>query len=445
MALATVAIASISLAHPCELVIDTSISPGAASSSGSPLVTAFAQTTLLAGGAKRLLVGGSFETMGGVSGTTGVALWDGTAFSPLGLGLNPGGTFEVNKFIEFNGSIYIGGQFQGEFGGVDSRGIIRWNPAANAGAGGYEAVNTDTSGSALSIRAMAVYKGELYVAGNISKIGTLTANSLAKYDPGTNDFVAVANWTGAAAAPIFDMVTFNDGSGEKLYICGNYSTVNATLGNPSRWVSRFDGTNWEVVGAGLSSSAAAYVQDMVVFDDGTGPALWCASRNFSNKLPTTGSTSSSILKWDGKDWTTIQGFRADPNATAANCNSLVVYNDGTGSTLLTQCRLFGASLTGSPRQRIWRLEGGIFVEQANTSTSTGDKSIFEMFQYDGKVWLGGSFDDINGAAAAKIARISGCVAPAVCAADQDGNDFVDADDLFRFLDDWFAANGTACP
>jgi hypothetical protein len=124
MALATVAIASISLAHPCELVIDTSISPGAASSSGSPLVTAFAQTTLLAGGAKRLLVGGSFETMGGVSGTTGVALWDGTAFSPLGLGLNPGGTFEVNKFIEFNG--YFGERAVDPCdGGVQGRAVRR--------------------------------------------------------------------------------------------------------------------------------------------------------------------------------------------------------------------------------------------------------------------------------------------------------------------------------
>lgn len=442
-------VATSAQASHCTPVFDitpgTTFAPTPPNGAGSPLIGAFYTTEVLTPGTRSLIVGGAFDTIGGVAGTSGVALWNGSSFQALGSGIRFINTAEISTICEFDGKLWIGGQIAGSLSGVDSPGVIRFDPATST----YESVNSMTPGSLCAVRSLVVYKGELYAAGTLPQLGSTFPNNIAKWDSTTNDWVSVPDWIGNATGFIVDMVVFNDGSGEKLYVCGNYTNVNSLVGPASRWVARFDGTTWEALGDGLTVSGTNYPRDIFVYDDGNGPALY-AIGGLMNTVPSSG-TSSSAMKWDGKRWSKIDGFRDDASVTAVTVNSSALYNDGTGTTIYSQARLFG---NGAARQVMFRLENGRFeeIENNNFGLQTSSGAVHEMLQFADnngtKLWLGGSFTEFNGGTANRLAYITGCTpagSPNTCPADFNDSGDVTADDIFAYLDAWFAANGVPCP
>ena len=98
-----------------------------------------------------LLVAGAFTDAGGTAASR-VAVWNGTAFSALGNGLQ--GT--VNCAVEFEGDIYIGGAMLN--GPSD---LARWD-------GANWTFQTVFDGKYPVVTALHVHNGELHAAGNIS-------------------------------------------------------------------------------------------------------------------------------------------------------------------------------------------------------------------------------------------------------------------------------------
>jgi len=96
-----------------------------------------------------------------------IARWDGTTWQPLGTGIyiGPGLASWVNCMEVFNGELYAGGYFKFA-GGVPVSGIAKWNGTAWSDVGGGLSSNfTD------QIRDMKVYGNALYVAGSFTEIG----------------------------------------------------------------------------------------------------------------------------------------------------------------------------------------------------------------------------------------------------------------------------------
>jgi hypothetical protein len=434
----------------CNPVFDLSLGTPGPVSSFSNLVTALHVTDLSGTGANRLLyVGGTFDSIGGVAGTGSVAIWNGTAFSALDTGVrridivagSPAySTADVNVYFNFGGNLYIGGQFDGTAEGVNSRGAIRWNPTAAA----YESINPkDPDIGSYVVYAYANYKGQLYAGGIFNGMGSVTTNSIARYDSALNDWFAVDGGSNNAIANVSDLAVFNDGSGEKLYAVGNFTRMGTALLPGTRTLAAYDGSTWQPVGSGFLTApgASAYPRDLLVFDDGTGPALYMAG---GLVVIDPALVSSSVNKWDGHKWTAIPGFLDDPTVTAATVNSMGLYNDGTGTTIYAQVRFFTPSLTPNFRQVIVRLQNGRFVEVPNTNLGSG--SIFEFTQYadatSSKLYIGGSFSELNGVAANRIATITGCNQPApACPADFNNSGGVSVQDIFDFLAAYFAG----CP
>jgi hypothetical protein len=411
------------MAAPCTPAVDVSLgTPGADS-----YPNLFYGTDFFApGNPKRLLVGGGFSTIGGVADTSGVAVWDGTTFSPLGAGLRFDGTPEVYTAVTFGGSLFIGGQFAGAnaFGAnpqVDSRGIIRWDGSQ------WHQVNSNTG--LCVIRSMVVYRSELYVGGTISAIGTQTTGitCIAKYDPMTNDFVTVGGGSATTGAGINDMVVYND----SLYVVGNFTQMGGQFS--TRWIAKWDGNTWESVGGGIPSAAspANSPRDVLVFDDGTGLSLYVAG----GKMNTAGGTSG-VHKWNGQSWTAVPGVTDDPLDTSFTSSSTAVVHDGDGASIWTQVRLSqGAS---NVRQHMFKLErNGRFARVPGLDF--GAASVFEMTDFDDghgpKTWIGGSFTDIGGQPANRLARFTGCAQ--TCPADFDQNGQRTIDDIFIFINAWF--------
>lgn len=113
---------------------------------------------------------------------------------------------------------------------------------------------------------------------------------------------------------------FDDGSGPALYAGGRFTTAGGVSANH---IAKWDGTQWSALGSGIDY----YVYALEVFDDGSGPALY-AGGYFTHAG---GVSAEGIAKWDGQAWSPLGN--GIPTGTSNWVNDLAVYDDGTGPAL----------------------------------------------------------------------------------------------------------------
>jgi hypothetical protein len=125
----------------------------------------------------------------------------------------------------------------------------------------------------------------------------MVVNNIAKWD-GTAWSIVGGGTTLNAPAPIFDMVVHDDGSGPALYVGGRFTSAGGvSMNNIARW----DGVAWSDVGGGVTESGNAEIHAFAVLDDGSGPALYTGGR-FTNA---DGVLVSNIAKWTGINWSPV--------------------------------------------------------------------------------------------------------------------------------------------
>ncbi len=104
-----------------------------------------------------LIAGGRFTNAGGVSDVNNIARWDGTAWAPLGSGMDG----DVNLLVVMpNGDLIAAGPFS-EAGGVSAENIARWDGSA------WSAMSTSLSNASISSLVVSP-EGELFACGSIS-------------------------------------------------------------------------------------------------------------------------------------------------------------------------------------------------------------------------------------------------------------------------------------
>ena len=191
-------------------------------------------------------VGGSFTQAGSI-GANNIAQWNGTSWNSLGTGIANGANSGVSALIVArSGEVYAGGGFT-QAGGIAANGIAKWNGTAwsSLGIGTANGVNNGVGAVALS------GAGDVYVGGNFTRAGGMVASNVAKWN-GTS-------WSALGAAPGYGLSGYVNAlavsvSGE-LYV-GGYFLGNNTGGHVMKW----NGTVWNVLGTGLVtySNSAAY-------------------------------------------------------------------------------------------------------------------------------------------------------------------------------------------
>jgi hypothetical protein len=176
-------------------------------------------------------------------------------------------------------ALYVGGSFSSA-GGVPATGIARWNGSA------WSALGSGVGGS---VFALAVHDDggglALYAGGFFFTDGGGPANFIARWDgaswsplgPGTDHLVST-------------LAVFDDGGGSALYAGGFFVTAG---GKPAKKIARWDGSSWSPLGNGMSGGFNALVDELTVYDDGGGPALF-AGGNFTSAID---SADSYIAKW----------------------------------------------------------------------------------------------------------------------------------------------------
>jgi hypothetical protein len=228
------------------------------------------------GGGPALFAGGDFWTAGGIAASY-VAKWDGSAWSPLGGGIN-GAVFALTVFDDGGGpALYAGGDFN-DAGGILTRNVARWDGAS------WSHLGSGTNSTVYSLEVFDDGSGPaLYAGGHFTSAGSGLASNVARWDGsswsslGTGlDHVAMA------------LTTFDDGSGPALYAGGYFASAG---GVAASCMARWDGNSWSPLGSGT----VAGVQALAVLDDGTGggPALFAAG-DFGTAHD---SGDSFVAKW----------------------------------------------------------------------------------------------------------------------------------------------------
>ncbi|MFG0284234.1 MAG: hypothetical protein ACF8R7_07405 [Phycisphaerales bacterium JB039] len=330
---------------------------------------------------EKLIAAGFFATAVSVPGTQSVAAWDGTEWSSLDAGLvSPESVWTLTRGDIGGGErLYFGGAFA-TIGGVSAGGIAAWDGA------GFESVG---------------------------------------------DGIGIA---GDFSPTVFASAIFDDGSGPALYIGGRFNSID---GVPTYTVAKWDGVEWSEVGDGLIATrtpALFGVGCMTIFDDGSGPDLYVAGKDFAPR----GGVQTSVAKWDGAEWTNVGQL------LTGRITSLMAWDDGAGSALYC---------TSTADGRLLRLNGGVWEVAFGgvgvsgvklpsfPGTSPGtNPSAFALGEWDGNLLVGGNFVDVGDPAqdAAGIAMLEPCAGD--CYADCDGSGALDFFDFLCFQNAFAAAD-----
>lgn len=232
------------------------------------------------------------------------------------------------------------------------RGVGKWNGSrwAALGSGGV------SDGTAYSLTIFDDGTGPaLYAGGSFSHLDGVAAARVAKWDG--------ANWNPLGAgvqSSVYALQVFDDGSGDALYAAGS---IYSAGGAAAQQVARWDGANWSAVGAGLEGG---YVYDLEVYDDGSGAKLYAVGEFTTSS----GAPLAYLAVWDGSSWSSVGG------GVDGISWELAVFDDGTGAALYVGGLFTHAG--GTPADKIARWDGSTWSQPgAGLAKSPTELHVFD--------------------------------------------------------------------
>jgi trimeric autotransporter adhesin len=259
------------------------------------------------GGGPALYAGGSFASAGGVP-ANGIAKWNGTSWTAVGTGLGSGAS--VNGLAVYDdgtgSALYACG-----FSWMGYGCVAKWDGVS------WTRVETGMSGwSGAYIRALTVFDDgggpELYAGGLFSSICGVQAEGIAKWN-GTN-WSPVGGGISGSYPYIAALAVFDDGAGPALYAGGCFEAAGTLTTNS---IAKWDGANWSALAAGIDGQAdATSVMSLVVHDDGSGRALYVGGLFFS----VSGVAAINLARWGGTGWSAVDPSWSPVNTVSELCS-----------------------------------------------------------------------------------------------------------------------------
>ena len=198
---------------------------------------------------------------------------------------------------------------------------------------------------------------------------------------------------------VFSLVVFDDGSGPALYVGGNFIKAGGMNGITAYGIARWDGQDWSSVGGGVSNRVRA----MTVHDDGGGPALYAGGEfTYSG-----GVQANCVAKWDGMSWSALGTGVEGPGSQEVS--ALGVFDDGGGPALYVggDFELAG----GLSVNHLARWDGSSWSALGTGVDGDDAQVVRALAAYDGgsgsALYVGGSFFIADGVVAHNVARWGG--------------------------------------
>jgi hypothetical protein len=326
--------------------------------------------------------GGRFSQAGGATAYF-VARWNGTAWSPLGMGTD---NMVFALAAAPNGGVYVGGAFK-QAGAVVTTAVALWNGT------GWESLGTgisDINGPLVSVGALALApNGDLYAGGSFSQAGGVAASNVAKWDGTAWSSLGTGNANGTGD---YVKCLAIAGTGE-VYVGGTFAYAGGLL---ARRLLRWNGTDWSLLGTTAANGLSDIPTGLAVAANGelyAGGYFGQAGRASANR----------IARWNGTAWNALgagpgAGVNGDVLAVAVAPNGNV-YVGGA----FTQA---GTTLANS----VARWDGTAWSSLGTGVAGSGSLGIMVdalAVAPNGDLYIGGRFGHVGSAAANNVARWNG--------------------------------------
>lgn len=259
----------------------------------------------------RLVVAGNFLRAGGRL-SWSVASWDGSAWSPVGMGLQfDDGPAEVRALAVHEGVLYAGGL-------IDASGPTMLANLARLGASGWEPV---ASGVPFEVLALASSAEGLLVAGDGPTVYRLDGSGLVEW----------ATIGGTTPPRVNDIVVGSSG----VVVAGRFGWVSGT---PARNVAWIDGSGARALGAGVGGES----------DEATCAAMAGDELIVGGRFAAAGGiAAANVARWSGEAWSAMGAGLPGPPAR------LIVTGEKSGVAAL-------GSFADGRNVRVWDVATGSF-------------------------------------------------------------------------------------
>jgi hypothetical protein len=225
-----------------------------------------------------------------------------------------------------------------------------------------------------TVLAVAVFNGDLIVAGGFNEAGESAVSNIAKWNGSTWSALG----TGLNGL-VFALTVHNDGSGAALYAGGAFTTAG---GNSASRIAKWNGSSWSALGSGVNDQVRAlHSHEGALIAGG-----WFTSAG--------GNSANRIAKWSGGAWSALgQGVSGGDNPAVYALNS---YEDnlivgGVFTTAGTGSALYIAQWDGSAWSDMDHMNG----------------PVVSLSNYQDLLVAGGSFNSAGGTNAENIAYWNG--------------------------------------
>lgn len=257
-------------------------------------------------------------------------------------------------FAVWDNKLISGGQYTGVVGVPNTRKIAAWDGINNQ----WSALATGESSTAQTVNCMTVYKNELYAAGNFVTMGGVSVNSIARWN-GTqwND---LGGGVVGGLSYINAMAVYKD----EQYVGGSFTQAG---GKPAYYVARWNGTQWDSLQGGLDGVVSSMIVDTVKDLLYVGGGFFTAD----DTIPV-----NYVAQWDSINW------GAPGMSITSGAFAMCIYNND-----LYVCG-------GAPSDTVLaRWDGNNWNQVIGPST---DGVIRSLLVYNGNLYVGGDFSNVNG-------------------------------------------------
>lgn len=230
--------------------------------------------------------------------------------------------------------------------------------------------------------------GTIYLGGSFSVCGNVVARNVARLDPSTGEFGALAGAGGNGVDTNVYALAFHEGA---LYVTGAFGEAGGStaMGHIARW----DGQEWSSLGTGLSNSGSS-AWGLAL---GSHAGHLVVAGRFSHAG---GTLVNNIARWDGGAWHPFSmGASVGVNGSVSSIAS-------DGGKLYAAGSFTAAGAVSAYRLAVWQ-EGAWQALSGGLTWGPPPPWIDTMEAYGGDLYVAGQFTAAGGVSTTGIARWDG--------------------------------------
>jgi hypothetical protein len=351
-----------------------------------------------------LYAAGSFTLSGGVA-VNRIAKWTGSGWQSLGSGIADGGVNTLAVYDDGSGSaLYVGGSFTSVDGRPLSR-VAKWDGSA------WSPVGLGVAGYVSSMAVFDEGKGpSVYVGGTFTRAGGILAQNMARWDGTSWSPVGSVAAGFGAMSTVYALAAFESGTASERGALFAGSSLYSFVNNvPSYGCAAWDGSRWTSAGFNYfigGSNGFNYLRTLYRSGNGNDAILFSGG---SFVVPS--SSESGILRgigrWNGSSWDALGvGVTNLSSSSYGIVYGITTHRTATSNRLLVGGLFQAAGGMSAANIGVWDLSSSQWLGSGSPSGPVL-ASIPDRDAPEGGVIVGGAFTTVGAMPLRRIARWDG--------------------------------------